>query len=355
MEQLDQFSTLLELIERPAFCVFDGKIILTNTAAQKRQLLPGTDLADLLAQDTPAPQVPADGCVYLMLNIFGSPCGASAISMADKQFYILEAEVTDSQLQVLALASQQLRAPLSGIMSTVDQLLEAPICSPALLTQLSQVQQRLYQLLRLVSNMSDAYRFRVDGSLQAETVNLTSHFYQILENARVLAEKAGYTLHISVPRQAIFCLADRQMLERSVYNLIANAIKYSPAGSTITAALSQVRDTVYFSLHSPGESPVTDLNRDIFSRYTRQPGIEDGRYGLGLGMTLIRTAALAHGGTLLLEHPQDGGCKVTMALPIRQSSNTTVRTHLLTVDYAGERPHGLVELSEILPPEVFTK
>lgn len=357
MEQLDQFSTLLSLIERPAFCTHDGMVVFSNAAAQKLQIAKGTALSEFLAPGDPVPQPPKNGYLYLPISVFGSVFGASVLDLQDKLLFVLEDDNTDARLQALALASQQLRLPLSGAMTSVEQLFErkdlAP--DPELQTQMAQLQKRLFQLLRLVNNMSDAYQYNLPGSTKTETVNLTSFFYQVLEAAKHLLADTGYTLRFTVPRQAIFSQANREMLERAVYNLISNAVKFSPKGSTITASLTQQGSTLHFTLRDDGEGVCRNIIGDIFSRYARQPGIEDGRYGLGLGMILVRTAALAHGGTLLMEQPEGQGLKITMTIPLRQRVQDTVRSQILSVDYAGERDHGLLELSDVLPATLFNE
>ena len=84
----------------------------------------------------------------------------------------------------------------------------------------------------------------------------------------------------------------------------------------------------------------------------REPAIEDSRFGLGLGMALVRSVAASHGGTVLLE--QTSGTKVTMTLAIRKDVPGTLRTPAMRIgDYAGGRDLGLLEFSETLPPIAY--
>ena len=96
-----------------------------------------------------------------------------------------------------------------------------------------------------------------------------------------------------------------------------------------------------------------NLRGSIHRRYLRQPTIEDGRYGLGLGMVLIRSAAACHKGTVLIDQPEDTGTRITMTLAIRRNSDPTLRSPILRVDYAGERDHALLELADALPTSLY--
>ena len=70
-------------------------------------------------------------------------------------------------------------------------------------------------------------------------------------------------------------------------------------------------------------------------------------------MVMIRAAASHHGGAVLIDRPPQGGTRVTMTLAIRQDPVSQLRSPLLKVDYAGERDHALIELSDVLPAEYY--
>ena len=86
--------------------------------------------------------------------------------------------------------------------------------------------------------------------------------------------------------------------------------------------------------------------------YIHRGGLEDKRNGLGLGMLLIRSTAALHGGTVLIDHPENTGTRITVSFTIRQN-NATLRSPRMRIDYAGERDHGLIELSDVLPASLY--
>ena len=136
-------------------------------------------------------------------------------------------------------------------------------------------------------------------------------------------------------------------------NIISNSLKFMPQGGTIQAKLTRRGQKLYVSILDSGSGIQESTRADLFSRYTREPSVEDGRFGIGLGLVLIRSTAYQHGGTVLVDQPMEQGTRVTMTLAISSGSTDHVRSPILKVDYAGERDHGLLELSEVLPADLY--
>ena len=148
-------------------------------------------------------------------------------------------------------------------------------------------------------------------------------------------------------------MADPDRIQQVISNLIDNALKFMPQGGTIQAKLLRRGQKLYLSILDSGSGIPENARSDLFSRYAREPGVEDGRYGIGLGLVLIRSAAQQHGGTVLVDQPTQPGTRVTMTLAIRPGASDHVRSPSLKVDYAGERDHGLLELSDVLPADLY--
>ena len=209
----------------------------------------------------------------------------------------------------------------------------------------------LYQMLRILGNMADAGSFCA-GSRQ-ETVNICSVMEEVFAKARQALSQSGRELHYEGPKESIYCLADTQQLERGVLNMLSNASKFTPQGGSIQAEMTRRGRMLRISVTDRGSGIARELLPTLFSRYLRQPTLEDSRFGIGLGMVLIRSAAVNHGGTVLIDQPGEGLTRITMTLAIRQNTEPLFRSPMLRTDYSGERDHTLVELSDCLPPELY--
>ena len=173
-----------------------------------------------------------------------------------------------------------------------------------------------------------------------------------MEKAQTISASAGIKLSYTGPNTPILGLAYEEKLERAIYNLLSNALKFSPDGSTINAKLTKNEDTASFTISNTNIEPV-DAN-SFWYRYRRTPAIEDSRFGLGLGMTLISAVTAAHNGTVLVDHPTPSETRVTMTIAIVKDTSGAVRSPVMRIgDYAGGRDKGLLELSEVLSSDAY--
>ncbi len=357
MEQINDAIAMLELIPQCAFCVKDGIITGANEAARKRAITIGTPVADILLTGEKEYAEFQSGCLYLTLKLSGIPCGASVSDINGMHIFIAEPSEDHAELQVMALAAQELRQPLTSIMAVADSLfpLSGEENDPQLQDQVSRINRGLFQMLRIIGNMSDAYRYCQDVITNQQVRDICSVLNEIFQSTAPLVCHTGTQLNYTGLNESIYCLVDTEKLERAVSNILSNALKFAPKGGVIDARLTRNGNMLYLTVQDNGSGFSEKLRSNIYTQFRREPGLEDSRYGIGLGMVLIRSAAAAHGGTVLMEQSPGRGTRLTMTLAIRQNSDSLVRSSMLQVDYAGERDHRLLELSDCLPADLYRK
>lgn len=346
MEANKEFYGMLDLLLRPGFCVKDHQIVYANPAARSLLLNAGMDIRELLLTGREEYDSFREGCLYLQLTIAGG-CGVSVYAAENQHIFLLDQESDDDALRAMSLAARELREPLAGMQMALGQLSPEKEGDQEHLARLN---RGVHQILRILGNMSDAYS--CDAAAALELRNVPQVLESIFERAVSHVANAGMTLHFQNEAGSVLSLADEQLLERAVWNILSNAIKFSPKGSALHAHLGRRGRTLILSITDPGSGIAESLQGNLFRRYLRQPGIEDGRFGLGLGMVLIRSAAARHGGTVLIDQPKDSGTRITLTLPIRQDTSM-LRSPVLRVDYTGEQDHGLVELADCLPLKAY--
>jgi len=351
MEQANRKPDMLDLLTQPAFYVQKERIVQVNQAAARMGVEPGTEVWELLLTGADEYRAFQHGSLYLTVAAENTSWGATVNRIEEKDVFLLDRSAEQTEFRVLSLAAQELRDPLSTVITLSDRLLpllpENPDSTVA--NRIAQFNQGLYQLLRLVGNMSYAEKAGRKAPVYTETCNMRTFFEELSASSNSLVSSGNRTLLYHGIEKDLFCLVNRELLERAFYNLLSNAIKFSPDGAAIHVTLTRDRDKLYLTFENPFDGIP---ERDFFSAFRREPGILDGRCGMGLGMVLIRSAASSHGGTVLTEQ-SDSRTRVTVSLQIRQDQTNSVRSPVLRVDYAGERDHGLIELADALPSGAY--
>lgn len=354
MEQTDQSLELLDLMTHPGFCAKDKKIIRVNAAAEGLRLEVGSPVSKWLATGKREYLDFTDGCLYLTLELYGQLRGARVIRVGQWDVFLLEPEGQEPELQALALAARELRDPLTSMMSIADCLFPTVMQRDhATREYIARLTRGMYQLLRLIGNMSDADRYGSPAAAHMETTDITALMGEIFEKAGTLTAQTGVELTFTNLKKPVFCPADRDMLERAIWNLLSNSLKFTAPGGHIQASLTQQGKLLRLSIRDDGEGLSDSLKAGFFHRYQRRTAFEDPRQGIGLGMVLVRAAAAHHGGTVLLDQPDGQGARVTLTLALRERTDTLVRSPLFRIDYAGELDHALIELSESLPTSLY--
>ncbi len=339
---------MLDLMIRPVFCVKNGIVCTVNEDAARILIREGTPVETLLETGSEEYSRFSDGCLCVRIVVFGQSWDAFITRSGETDYFTLEEAYASPELQALALAARELRAPLSDAMISAQYRADVPGAK----AEAEKLNRKLYQLLRLVGNMSDASGA---GPLhRKELLNIAAFYDEVMEKAAAAAEAAGYLLTWQGLSGPLTLAADPQQLERAALNLISNAMKFTPKGGKISAQLTKSGNLVQLRVTDGGEGIPEEILGTVFQRYLRQPSLEESRQGIGLGLLLVRSAAAFHGGTVLIDKPEDSGTRVTMTLSCTPETDSVVKGGL-KVDYAGELDHLLVELSDVLPPTFYEK
>jgi signal transduction histidine kinase len=113
---------------------------------------------------------------------------------------------------------------------------------------------------------------------------------------------------------------DRAHLRRLLLNLVDNAIKYTPAGGSVTLSLQSDSDWAFLQISDTGIGLSEDEQQRIFSRFYRTTDTRSrDQRGVGLGLSIVRSIAEAHGGRIDVKSNPGKGSTFTLQLPINPS------------------------------------
>lgn len=351
MQQTNQIDELLNLLTYPAFSVADGIVTKVNRAAAQRQIAPGMEIASLLHTGKDTYRTFTDGRLHLRLCIADTLWNASVTKAMGTDIFLLENMVDSQDLRMLSLAALQFRSPLSEIILLADKLCNDNAMKNSDIPE--KLNRSLLAMQRLVGNMADAPRYSKSLNCHMQTRDIVAYVREILEKSKTLMEASGYRFDFTVPGEIQFVPFSAERLERAIYNMLSNALKFSPVGSTITAKLEKCGEMLMFTVSDEGPGLPENMTGNIFTRYLREPVIEDSRFGMGLGMLLVCSTASVHGGTVLIRQPEGKGLCVTMTLSAQPGAPGDIRSNIMHVDYSGGHDHALLELSDALASELY--
>lgn len=348
-------NELLENLPRPAFLVKDGVIIQANAAAAQLGILRDTPVLPLIGIGKEEYARFESGRLCLTLTCGGIHYHAVVFQGDCVQLFSLEPEANEPEMRTLALVAQQLREPLSNALLSANALLpEAQLQQlPDVQLQLAKINQNLLRIHRAICNMSDVGQLATPRLTKAEYRNVNAIVGEIMEKAAAYMEHTGRHLAYTGLDQSVATVVDAEKLERAVLNLLSNAVKFSDTGAVISAELRKSGSKLYVSVSAEARNPEQPIG-NLFSQFLRSPGLEAPEHGIGLGLSVVRQVAAAHGGTLLVDRMQDtGAIRFTLSLAVRHAEGGLNAPVLRPGDYAGGYDHMLLELSDILPPELY--
>ena len=355
MEQEIDIAGMLDFVPHPGFCVKDNQIIKVNAAAGAYLIQVGTKISDLISVGRDEYADYHDGFLYLCVTVAQQTFGASVYRNGDTDIFILDQEEVPAELQAMALAAQKLREPLNNVLSTSGILFPtlSENCEPRQQEQLNRINRGLSQLLRMVNNMTCADRYIREPRQNMTTQDIPALFGEFFDKAATLTEQAGVSLTFTNLNTPVYSLADPKRLEHAVYSILSNALKYTQKGGAIHAKLTKVGRKLHLTIMDNGSGMAAHLRSSLYSRYSRNPGIEDSRSGIGLGMVLLRSVASSHGGIVLVDQPGETGTRITMTMTIRQSSDPMVKSPDPFAAFDDGFDLALMELSESLPAHLY--
>lgn len=351
MEQRHDIAHFLDMVHAPAFSVKEGIVDACNLDAQQRLIPTGVPVADLIAIGAEDYEAMNGGCLCLTLECGGITYGASVTKLSGCDVFLLESHEENPDLAVLDLASRELRLPVGELMIHLNKLMpEFSSSNPALA---GAVNHSLYKMMRILGNMSNAHRYET-ASIHAMTECQIGLMLEknVIREAALLLARQGITLEYSDHTKGLSTLADEEKLSQALFSLIGNAASYTARGGWIRVNLRCTDQRILLSVTDNGSGIPDDVFPTLFSRYQRSNQPEDSRYGIGLGLPIVRQVAFIHGGTALAERPAEGGTRISLSFPIRHTTSPEFRTP--EVSYGNDpKANALINLAHILTDEAY--
>ncbi|HEU0298457.1 MAG TPA: GAF domain-containing protein [Longimicrobium sp.] len=247
----------------------------------------------------------------------------AAMAMENARLYEAARRATRARDDMMSVVSHDLRNPVHTVFMSSSFLLELlPEDRKPERTQAAIMKRAAERANRLIQDLLDISHIESGRlSLDRQPVSAASIVHEAVEQAAMLAAERGIALQRGeMDRDARVC-ADRDRVVQALGNLIGNALKFTPSGGRITVAVRGEGDAVRFAVADTGPGiPAEQLPR-LFDRFWQANRAD--RRGVGLGLSIVKGIAEAHGGQVQVETEEGAGATFTLLLPAADADSTS--------------------------------
>lgn len=255
------------------------------------------------------------GVLEIVSTPMGSPGSAFIHTARD---VTAQAEILRLKEDFLLQVAHELRTPISAMSAWLDLLHQDALSMPKeeLALMVNALRRSAYRLEHLVENLLDAGSIEA-GTFQVRLVptSLERALHDSLAFVETLCATKGQRIEVSLGPNTERIVADQRRTTQVFSNLITNASKYAPEGSTVRV-LAAVRDGyVRVTVTDQGPGIPLDEQSRLFQRFFRSREVRDVAGGLGLGLTICRAIVRAQGGDIEIESAPGAGTSVHFTVP----------------------------------------
>ena len=229
-----------------------------------------------------------------------------------------ESEVNRIKDEFLATLSHELRTPLTAILGWTTLLRDASMVQK-IGHGLDVIERNARSQTKLIDDLLDVSRIRTGKiTINRESVSVAPLVRAVVEAGQPSATAASINLVFESDNDELAVFGDPERLRQVVANLVSNALKFTPKGGRIGVSLRRVGNTVQVGVTDTGAGISRAFLPFVFDRFRQADSSSTRSHGgLGLGLTIVRHIAEAHGGSVVAESAGEGyGATFTVSLPI---------------------------------------
>jgi signal transduction histidine kinase/CheY-like chemotaxis protein len=284
-------------------------------------------------------------------RVMAGVAAQTAIAMDNARLIEQEQRASRAKDEFLAILSHEIRTPLNAIYGWAHMLRSGQITGEKATHALDVIVRNANVQKQLIDDMLDVSRI-VTGSLRLTigAVDLKAVIEASIDTVRPAVEAKEIQLQSVFDPRAVGITGDAARLQQVVWNLMTNAIRFTPRGGQIHVELKRIHSHIEIVVTDTGEGISEDLLPHIFERFRQGDSTSTRRYsGLGLGLALVYHLIEAHGGSVSAQSPGEGkGATFTVKLPVAVARPVVDREG----DASRERGRPRLNVEGAVPPSL---
>jgi signal transduction histidine kinase len=227
--------------------------------------------------------------------------------------------------QLVSALAHDIKTPLNVIQGHAELLGGAFGGQPdptARLFSLNCIHENIDRIVKLITDFLHVSKLE---TLKLKSVGNLIHMNGVIEDVvqqqMVSAREKNLRVTLDLDKDLQSILGDKNQLERVLWNLVSNAVKFTPAGGNITVASRMVKKNISIRVTNTGSEIPEEEISGLFSEYKRLKGAANTE-GTGLGLFIVKTIVEAHAGTVSVESEPGTGTTFTLLLPTQKGNST---------------------------------
>lgn len=225
-------------------------------------------------------------------------------------------QTSDRYQRAFRFVAHELRTPLTAIQGSGELLTRYNLPEDKRRQLAGMIQSESRRLAKMITTFLDVEKMSAGHmELRIENFALRDLIDAVVERARSLADRKQIVIRIELESEVTLS-ADRELLEYVLYNLLTNAIKYSPPEKQVLIAAASHRNAVTLSVRDQGIGMDEDDLKHLFTRFFRsQRAVQSGETGTGIGLVIVEQIVAQHGGRIEVSSKPGEGSAFTVSLP----------------------------------------
>ncbi|MEZ6036774.1 MAG: ATP-binding protein [Planctomycetota bacterium] len=229
-----------------------------------------------------------------------------------------ESQLVRLRADFVDVVSHELRTPLTALSLKAEMLASGDVPAERRDRYLTALHQDVLRLTDQVERILDFGRLQKGAALRRELVPARTLLARGVKQGRPALRLVGQQLSLEAPRALPAIVGDVEVLGRALRNLLENAAKYAPPGSTVAVRAFARGEELVVEVADAGPGVPTADRAGIFQPFVRGSEAPSGTPGSGLGLALVAAAAATHGGRVTVADRPGGGAVFSITLPARR-------------------------------------